>query len=232
MCARPHWQASKLEQEKARRPRCGRCLRPASHCLCAYIPNLHNHTHVLVLQHLDEARHPLNTARLAVLGLAKAELLVGETFPQLADKLAVAEQALLLFPAENESSVLQAPTVAAKASTILVVPDGTWRKARRLIRSNPILNTLPRLSLPPGEPSAYRVRKASEPAAVASIEAIVRALHILEPQQDFQPLLKPFNKMVAQQIQAMGEDTYRRNHTEERHELARTSAIHDDTDDP
>ncbi|NLC35886.1 MAG: DTW domain-containing protein, partial [Alcaligenaceae bacterium] len=94
MCVRPHWQATELSQNKAPRPRCGRCLRPGTHCLCADIPSLRNHTHVLVLQHPDEARHPLNTARLAVLGLARAELLVGETFPQLAEKLAAAQRAV------------------------------------------------------------------------------------------------------------------------------------------
>lgn len=213
MCVRPHWQATELSQNKAPRPRCGRCLRPGTHCLCADIPSLRNHTHVLVLQHPDEARHPLNTARLAVLGLARAELLVGETFPQLAEKLAAAQRAVLLFPDGEASRADAAPVAAGHSSTLLVVPDGTWRKARRIIHSNPILNTLPRLSLPPGDPSEYKVRKASEPAAVATIEAIARALQILEPQQDFQPLLKPFNRMVEQQIQAMGEDTYRRNHS-------------------
>ena len=56
---------------------CLRCKRPESHCLCASIPALAPRTRVVVLQHPSEARHPLNTARLAVLGLAGARLLVG-----------------------------------------------------------------------------------------------------------------------------------------------------------
>jgi len=200
-----------------RRQRCARCQRPATHCLCAHIPSLPNRTRVLVLQHSDEARHPLNTARLAVLGLQHADLWVGEHFEQLEEIVAAAVQPLLLFPASKEnagSEQTNSPDVPAVAldSSLLIVPDGTWRKARQIVRANPVLQELPRLSLPAGQPSEYRIRKATEPAALATIEAIVRALETLEPQQDFQPLLRPFRVMVEQQIRAMGEGVYQRTH--------------------
>jgi len=168
---------------------------------------------VLILQHSGEAKHPLNTARLAVLGLQDAELLVGQHFPQLYALLASAGQALLLFPSTDKTAP-EAPVAGLPGKvSLLIVPDGTWRKARKILYANPILNTLPRLSLPQGEPSGYQVRKAREPAAVSTIEAVVRALSILEPEQDFQPMLKPFRVLVQQQIQAMGEEVYRRNYS-------------------
>lgn len=163
------------------------------------------------MQHPDEARHPLNTARLAVLGLQHADLMVGLHFEELKDIVAAAVQPLLLFPASKENTGPDEPG-AAMRSSLLIVPDGTWRKARQIVRANPVLDALPRLSLPAGQPSEYRIRKATEPAALATIEAIVRALETLEPQQDFQPLLRPFRVMVEQQIQAMGEDVYQRHH--------------------
>lgn len=184
-----------------------------SHCLCLHIPAVASRTRVLVLQHPDEARHPLNTARLAVLGLRNAELLIGERFARLEGMIASAQQAWLLFPGQAAGPPARLAESAGDGSSMLVVPDGTWRKARQIIHANPVLETLPRLVLPPGEPSAYRVRKATEPAAVSTMEAIVRTLAILEPEQDFQPVLAPFNAMVEQQIQAMGEDVYRRNHS-------------------
>src|SRR5690606_40673867 len=94
----------------------------------------------------------------------------------------------------------------------LCVPVGTGRKALQLVRLNPVLQSLPRVSLPAGDASAYRVRKATEVAAVATIEAIERALSVLEPGRDFAPLLAPFHTMVQGQIDAMGEEVYRRNH--------------------
>lgn len=171
-----------------------------------------NRTRVLVLQHPDEHRHALNTARLAVLGLGRAELLVGESFPQLHKILAASNGAVLLFP--DESAPIPQPLAVHRAAApgLLIVPDGTWRKARKIVHANPILNTLRRLSLPLGEASRYRVRKTAVPAAVSTIEAIERALAMLEPDQDFRPMLKPFDVMIDQQIAAMGEEVYRRHH--------------------
>lgn len=195
------------------RLRCERCLRPPSHCLCIHIPALPNRTRVLILQHPDEAKHPLNTARLALLGLRRAELWVGESFPALSDAITSMERALLLFPARHESQRASLAEHDRHGACLLIVPDGTWRKARKIIQANPVLTTLPHLSLPPGDPSQYRIRRAPEPAAVATVEAVARALAMLEPGQDFQPLLKPFHVLVDQQIRAMGEEVYRRNYT-------------------
>lgn len=200
------------ESAKPSRPTCERCTRPLSHCLCAHIAVVPNRTKVLVLQHPDEQKHPLNTARLAVLGLQQAELLVGEHFPQLEEHLSAVDSAFLLFPAQADSAVQPLAPIENELSSLLIVPDGTWRNARKIIRSNPILSTLPHLSLPSGDPSLYRVRKATEPAAVATIEAIARTLTVLEPEHDFQPLLAPFTVLVEQQIQAMGAETYARNY--------------------
>lgn len=189
-----------------------------SHCLCEHISVIENQTCVLILQHPDEARHPLNTARLAVQGLRYADLLVGETFPELGDFLAPFDSVFLLFPDQGDgvapASVRSPQLTPCKPdeARLLVVPDGTWRKARQIISNNPLLQSLPRLALSAAQPSQYKVRKAREPGALATIEAIAGALAVLEPQQDFQPLLKPFHVLVDQQIQAMGPQVYERNH--------------------
>lgn len=195
------------------RLRCQHCARPVSHCLCAHISVTANRTAVLVLQHPTEQKHPLNTARLAVAGLQRAELQVGECFPWLEDRIASAGQVYLLFPGETAltpQAIMQ--DLVSPVPDLLIVPDGTWRKASKILYANPVLASLPRLSLTAGVPSAYKVRKATQPAAVATIEAIVRVLTVLEPEQNFEPVLYPFHALVSQQIQAMGQETYQRNH--------------------
>ena len=110
------------------RIQCPRCLRPQTHCLCPLIPSLDSRTRVLLLQHPSEVNHALNTARLAALGLNNAELIVGEVFENLPALLnQPGYQARLLFPAE-QAQPLQAYTANDQA-LLLVVPDGTWRKA-------------------------------------------------------------------------------------------------------
>ncbi|NWE19069.1 tRNA-uridine aminocarboxypropyltransferase [Pseudomonas sp. P7548] len=193
------------------RPRCSRCLRPVARCLCPLIPSLDSRTRVLLLQHPSEVNHALNTARLAALGLNNAQLVVGEVFEDLASLLSPpGYQARLLFPADD-AQPLQAYAPGDQA-LLLVVPDGTWRKARKLLHLNPLLAALPRVTLAEGSVSRYRLRKAPGPGALSTVEAIVQALQVLEAPASFEPLLKPFEALIEGQIAAMGEEVFRKNH--------------------
>ena len=195
------------------RAQCSRCLRPQTHCLCALIPQLDSRTRVLLLQHPSEVGHALNTARLADLGLLNAELRVGEVFEDLATLLnPPGYQARLLFPGEGAQLIDTAEPSDESLPWLLVVPDGTWRKARKLLHLNPLLAQLPRATLPEGTVSRYRLRKAPGPGALSTLEAIVQALEILEAPTSFAPLLRPFEALIEGQIEAMGADTYQRNH--------------------
>lgn len=197
------------------RARCERCLRPTDHCLCALIPSLGSRTRVLILQHPSEVNHALNTARLAALGLENAELQVGEVFEDLAHWLSrPGYRPCLLFPGE-EAVTLRA-SGADDMPFLLVVPDGTWRKARKLLHLNPLLAALPRVVLTNAPPSRYRLRKAPGPDALSTLEAIVHALHTLEPEVSFDGLLRPFDALIDGQIAAMGAETFRRNHSQDR----------------
>ncbi|EIK51673.1 hypothetical protein YO5_13168 [Stutzerimonas stutzeri TS44] len=176
-------------------------------CLCALIPSLESRTQVLILQHSSEAGHALNTARLAALGLRNAQLLVGERFAEPCDD---DRPTYLLFPGEG---ALELDSLAGRAEPVrLIVPDGTWRKARKLLHVNPWLAALPRVALPPGQPSRYRLRKAPAADALSTIEAVACALNGLEGTTRFEALLRPFEALIEGQIAAMGEEVYRRNH--------------------
>lgn len=192
------------------RPLCPPCQRPLSHCLCALIPSLNSRTRVLILQHPSEVKHALNTARLAALGLSNAQLCVGERFDELEALLSPSGyRSVLLFPGEG-ATVLEAGP--ANMPIQLVVPDGTWRKASKLLHVNPLLAALPRVCLPAGGVSRYRLRKAPKEGALSTIEAIVQALELIEAPQQFGELLKPFEALIEGQIAAMGQETFQRNH--------------------
>jgi DTW domain-containing protein YfiP len=168
---------------------------------------------VLILQHPDEAKHALNTARLAALGLCNAELRVAEQFAELPELLNdPAYQACLLFPGEGAQPLSALAGAQDGRPLLLVVPDGTWRKARKLLYLNPLLAALPRLALPEGLTSRYRLRKAPMAGALSTLEAIVTALNILEAPQSFDLCLKPFEALIEGQITAMGSQTFARNH--------------------
>jgi len=119
-------------------------------------------------------------------------------------------QARLLFPGD-EAQPLQA-CAPSDEPILLVVPDGTWRKARKLLHLNPLLAALPRVTLAEGAVSRYRLRKAPGPGALSTVEAIVQALQVLEAPASFEALLRPFEVLIEGQIAAMGAQTYQQNH--------------------
>ncbi|CAM3784407.1 DTW domain-containing protein YfiP [Ectopseudomonas alcaliphila] len=166
---------------------------------------------MLILQHPSEVGHALNTARLAALGLRHAELRVGEVFDDLPQLFAQPDyRACLLFPGDDAAALTgYAPK---EKPLLLVVPDGTWRKARKLLHLNPLLAALPRVSLNAAAPSRYRLRKAPEEGALSTIEAIAAALDVLEAPRRFDALLRPFDALIEGQIAAMGEEVFLRNH--------------------
>lgn len=197
------------------RAECPRCARPLDHCLCALIPHLPSRTRVLILQHPAEAGHALNTARLAALGLRNSELRCMEVCPDLRHELSdPAWHDCLLFPGEQALPIGAYAAQHADRPLRLWVPDGTWRKARKLLYLNPLLAALPRVTLSNAGISRYRLRKAPGPGALATIEAIAAALQEVEPEADFSSLLKPFEALIEGQIAAMGKTLYHSHHGE------------------
>lgn len=165
-----------------------------------------------MVQHPDEQRHALNTARLLVNGLVQAELLVTEQLPEtwcarLADPHWRTE---LLFPGPDAQLVVAASEDQRPRRLVLL--DGTWRKARKLLYLNPVLQGLAQVTLPAGLSSRYRLRKAPMAESLSTIEAGMHALQIIEPDTDFSALLQPFDALIEGQIQAMGRAVYQRNH--------------------
>ena len=172
-----------------------------SACWCNALTPVDTVTRVVFLQHPREARVAIGTARMAHLGLRCSELHEGIDFashPRIAELVATPGTALL-FPGEGAV----APDALAHPPETLLVLDGTWPQARKMMTLNPALRTLPRIGFVPRKPGNYRIRR--EPAAhcVATIEAVVEVLAALERDPlRFEPLLRAFDSMVDHQIAA------------------------------
>ncbi|WP_434388559.1 tRNA-uridine aminocarboxypropyltransferase [Melittangium boletus] len=180
---------------------CLRCLRPQDTCYCARVPRVDSRTHVVFLQHPRERRVAIGTARMAHLSLPNSELHVGVDFTghaRLAELAARPERVAVLFPGEEALPLEEA---RKNPPETLIVVDGTWPLARKLVKTNPALAGLPRIGFVPRRPSNYRIR--SEPAehCVSTIEAVVEVLGALEGDQSrFDALLGAFEYMVDTQL--------------------------------
>ena len=177
---------------------CYRCHKPQLTCICGSLRRVANRTRVWVLQHLRERFHPLGTARIAQLGLDDVHVEVvrpGGASPE----PPFPPRTGLLFPGPGARDL--AGLLPQERPETLVVIDGTWAHARTLYRDNSWLQRLPHYQLTPRRESRYRLRKEPAPECVSTIEAIVDALHILEPDTPgLDGLLASFDAMIDQQL--------------------------------
>jgi DTW domain-containing protein YfiP len=182
---------------------CPRCARPSVVCYCAHLTELPTRTKVLVLQHPRERDKPIGTARMAALCLPNAEIAVGVRFEDDARVRALladpTRPALLLYP---DAEVSDRPPPAPPTEPVtLVVLDGTWAHAKKLLNQNPFLKTLPRYAFTPPRPSEYRIRREPQADYVSTIEALCYTLGALEGDSArFEALLAPFRAMVEAQL--------------------------------
>jgi len=167
---------------------------------------------VLILQHPQETLHAKGSARLLHLCLPNSRLLIGESFD--ASELTMLlyppdesrHNAILLYPdTSDDANIAQPPSIAdtlhKSASLRLVVLDGTWRKSRKMLYANPLLQLLPRLALRDTPASQYLIRKARGAHQLSTLEATCYALMQLENDTTkYAPLLDAFNRFVKQQL--------------------------------
>ncbi|HTM43446.1 MAG TPA: tRNA-uridine aminocarboxypropyltransferase [Polyangiaceae bacterium] len=182
------------------RDTCFRCFRPKSLCYCALLPQLHNRTPVLIVQHPRERFHPFGTARLLELGLlnSRVEIDHGGRLRR-SGALQFESGAALLYPGPGARNLEDIP--AGDRPKQLVMIDGTWHHAHTLLRDVKDLQLLPRVQLRLSTPSRYRIRAEPREECLSSVEATVRALQCIEPQtQGFNELLQAFEQIIDRQI--------------------------------
>ena len=136
--------------------------------------SLQTRTRIVLLQHVLELSERSNTGRHAAAALSSVELRIfGEKDrPVKVDDL---EGAWLLWPGEPE------PEASVPRPSTLVVLDGSWSQARKMMQRVPELRSLRRWSLK--APEGRRSLRASPPGGMSSLEAIAEAVAVLEGEE-------------------------------------------------
>ena len=176
--------------------RCPRCEIRKPLCFCDRIPSIDLQTRLIILMHTAEEVLTSNTARLAGKALTNSEVRIrGRKNQRMSTDGFVREgsSSLLLFPSPFAAE-LNAEFVARLAKPVtLLVPDGSWVQTKRFVRRDPAFVGIQHVKLPPGPPSEYRLRVQSHESGLCTLEAIARAIGILESpeaQAQLEALLK------------------------------------------
>lgn len=183
-----------------RTARCPGCWLPTALCLCAELPRLAVRTCVVVMMHRREAATSSNTGRLAARVLEGASVRVRGGESAIEPEPLPSGKRLVLFPAAEAR--LLTPEDAEGEGVVLLVPDGTWSQARRLLRRDDIFQGAEVVTLPPAGPSRYGLRRHAREDGVCTLEAIGRALALLEGGDIEQRLIAVLDRFVARSRQA------------------------------
>lgn len=161
-------------------------------------------TEIVVLQHPSEVKHAKNSVRLLALALPQTRIVVGESsadFADLREYLATQTKPVyIVYPNEHSQTVAEA---GASEAAIIVLIDGTWRKAYRMLQLNPWLTDYPSLHLECTDESQYIIRKAKRSDSLSTLEAAAHTLVALNPSVDVTPIFAVFNAMVQHKLTAM-----------------------------
>jgi DTW domain-containing protein YfiP len=136
------------------------------------VPRVRPRVEVLFLRHASERDRLSNTGHWAALALDGSSVLeLGVPGEPLDEGPLDAPGSWLLFPSPHP------PAPWALPPRRLIVPDGTWAQARRMVQRVPALRTLPRLAIE-AAPQALRLRR---PVAggMSTLEAVAAALRAL-----------------------------------------------------
>lgn len=160
-------------------------------CLCAEVPTVATRTRVIIVRHHLERFRSSNSGRLAHLALPNSEIVDHGGSGGLAARPALSG-AWLLFPEGEPIRAAPEPPPGQ-----LIVLDATWSQARRMYRKLAWLRGLPLLRLPEDPMPEARLRESPGPGRVSTIEAIARALRLLEGDQVAAPLERLFAVAVC-----------------------------------
>lgn len=198
---------------------CLQCGKANNACICNWIKPIDSQTQLVILQHPSETKRPMGTAKILHLSLQGCECLVGENFSAhiklnqlLADDQYVS---MLLYPSQ-ESSLLSAETLnqlnPSNKKIRLILIDGTWKKAYKIWQLSTNLHGLTHIALPNDVVGNYRIRKSPTEQHLSTVEAGFHALGIIDPENDFSPLMHAFTHMIDYQITQMPEGVFESNY--------------------
>ncbi|MBN2574228.1 MAG: DTW domain-containing protein [Deltaproteobacteria bacterium] len=188
--------------------RCPRCRLHTDLCACDVLRPMAVATELVVVAHRYEVRKPTSTGRLAVLCLQGARLCRRGLHGAQDDPVTwgPGRTPLLLFPCPGAIPLdaWRAAQPTSPPPVALIVPDGTWRQAKRVRRRVPGLAAITAVTVPGAHADGVRLRQPTAPNRLATLEAIARAFGILEGPAAEAHLMHAFRTVVERALWSNG----------------------------
>jgi DTW domain-containing protein YfiP len=187
--------------------RCPSCWLQLGFCLCAQVPRIETNTRLVFIRHALERWKTTNTVRVAMLALPNAELWeYGGPEARFDEAVLREPDTWLLFPDVGETTEVVRPPKR------LVVVDGSWPQARKMVQRIEAFRGMPRLSLRAPGLATQRLRQPPHPEGRSTLEALADALSMLEGSEKGAPLHTLHDLMAKRvlEVREAGGDIVRR----------------------
>ena len=176
-------------------------------CMCAEAPRLELRTRITLVIHHRELSRSSNTGLLAHRSLVNCEVRIrGESREalDLSDLLSPDYRTLLFYPSADALELDRELVRRDPLPIQLIVPDGTWRQARKIHSRHSELKNIPRVKISTPNRGTFQLRAQSRPERMATLQAIACALRIIEGDPVAAALMKLYHARVERTLRARG----------------------------
>src|SRR5439155_15074698 len=176
-------------------------------CLCDAVPRIELRTKICLIIHHRELSRSSNTGLLAIRALVNSEVRIrggGRVPLDLKDVLSSQYRTFLFYPTNDAVELDKALVMQEHTPIQLIVPDGTWRQARKIHSRHPELKDLPRVKISTPNNSAFQLRAQSRPEGMATLQAIAHGLGVIEGDLVGAQLMKLYHAKIERTLIARG----------------------------
>lgn len=194
----------KKTRRQTNEDRCPRCRINKKLCFCELIPSFDNEIELKIVMHYSERWLTSNTAYFANLVLKNSSIIERGNIGQNIDESEFSNSQdynyIYLFPTEDSKDL--ATFIPDHRKTVLVVPDGSWSKAKKIHKREAIFQQMPKYHLSNLGHSNYQLRKSPGENFVCTFEAIAKSYGTLESQTLASEMLEFFDIFVSRVLKS------------------------------
>jgi DTW domain-containing protein len=186
---------------------CQICATSRNACLCDRIPRIRLRTKICLIIHHRELSRSSNTGLLALRALVNSEMRIrgeGREALDLKDLITSQYRTFLFYPSGDAAELDDRLVMREPTPIQLLVPDGTWRQARKIHSRHPELRDLPRVKISTPNNSTFQLRAQSKPERMATLQAIAQALGIIEGDLVRAQLMRLYRAKIDRTLKARG----------------------------
>jgi DTW domain-containing protein YfiP len=186
---------------------CEICATSRTACLCDVVPRIELRTKVCLVIHHRELSRSSNTGLLALRALVNSEMRIrgeGREALDLKDLITLQYRTFLFYPSGDAAELDEALVMQERTPIQLLVPDGTWRQARKIHSRHPELRDLPRVKISTPNNSTFQLRAQTRPERMATLQAIAQGLGIIEGDLVRIQLMKLYRAKIERTLKGRG----------------------------